>query len=190
MHDTPLNVSAEYRSATVGSTVLEIMVGNIVTETTDAIVNPAQKSLFPGGGVDGEIHLWGGARIWRECRDLKGCETGDAKMTSGGDLPARYVIHTVGPIWSGGKAGEAEALASCYRRCLEVAAENGVHSIAFPAISTGDYGYPLADAAAVCLRSLIEFLETRPGPSLVRLVLKGRKAFDLHVSALEAVLGT
>ena len=182
------NVGEEMRRALVATSVLELAVGSIVTETTDAIVNPAQSSLFPGGGVDGEIHLWGGTRIWRECRDLNGCETGDAKITGGGDLRARYVIHTVGPIWRGGDAGEADALASCYRRCLEVAAENGVGSLAFPAISTGDYGYPMEEAAAIALRPVIMYLKAHEALRLVRFVLKGRKAFELHSVALDKAL--
>lgn len=182
------DASQEMRRITVGTTILELVVGNIVTETTDAIVNPAQTSLFPGGGVDGEIHLWGGTRIWQECRDLDGCETGDAKITVGGDLQAKFVIHTVGPIWIDGNAGEPEALASCYRRCLEVASEHDLHSIAFPAISTGDYGYPMEEAAVVALHAVVQYLKAHQGLHLVRFVLKGRKAFLYHWAALEKVI--
>ena len=180
----------EFRSVQIGAARLELVVGNIAFEATDAIVNPAQTSLFPGGGADGEIHLWGGRRLMEACRDLNGCETGDAKITTGGDLQARYVIHTVGPIWTGGGSGEADALACCYRRCLEVATENGVRSLAFPAISTGDYGYPMDLAAPVALGAVIGYLRSRPGPNLVRFVLKGRRAFDLHSMALNRLLNT
>jgi len=172
----------------VGTTILELIVGNLVTETTDALVNPAQASLFPGGTLDGEIHLWGGTRIWQECRALNGCGTGDAKITTDGDLQARYVIHTVGPIWSGGNDGEPDALASCYRRSLEVASENGIHSIAFPAISTGNYGYPMEQAAEIALRAVIAHLQEHHGLSQVRFVLKGRKAFAIHSAALDKMM--
>jgi O-acetyl-ADP-ribose deacetylase (regulator of RNase III) len=176
------------RRISVNATVLELVVGNIVTEETEAIVNPAQKSLFPGGGVDGEIHLWGGSQIWQECRELNGCEPGDAKITTGGDLRALYVIHTVGPIWSGGDTGEAEALASCYRRCLEVASENHIRSIAFPAISTGNYSYPLEEAAEISLRTVVQWLKTNDAVSLVRFIVKGRTAFDLHSTVLDTLI--
>lgn len=157
-------------------------------EEIEAIVNPAQSSLFPGGGVDGEIHLWGGAQIWQECRALGGCQTGDAKITSGGDLPAAWVIHTVGPIWSGGSNGKSALLASCYHRCLEVAHEQEIRRLAFPAISTGNYGYPLDEAAAIALQTVIEELQTNSSFDLVRFVLKGRKTFDAFAAALDNCL--
>lgn len=172
----------------IRNSVLEIVVGNLVTEDTQAIVNPAQKSLYPGCGVDGQIHLWGGDQIQRECGELNGCETGHAKITTGGELQAQFVIHTVGPIWSGGSAGEPELLASCYRRCLEVASENGIESIAFPAVSTGDYGYPIEQAAPIAIKTVTEYLMAHDKPHLVRFVLKGRRAFDLHCSALNDLM--
>ena len=174
----------------IGNAILEIEVGNIVTEDTEAIVNPAQKSLHPGCGVDGQIHLWGGTQIQRECGELNGCETGDAKITTGGELQAKFVIHTVGPIWSGGNANEPDLLASCYRRCLEVASENDIHSIAFPAISTGDYSYPMEQAAPIALETVVQYLKEQGKPHLVRFVLKGRRAFELHCSALTALMST
>lgn len=180
--------SFEMKQAVIGTTMLEIVVGNIVREETQAIINPAQTSLFPGGGVDGEIHLWGGTQIWQECRALDGCQTGDAKLTTGGDLPAEYIIHTVGPIWSGGSNGEAAALALCYRRCLEVAQANDIRSIAFPAISTGHYGYPIQEAAEIALGTVISLLKINNHFALIRFVLKGRQAFEAHCVALEHLI--
>jgi O-acetyl-ADP-ribose deacetylase (regulator of RNase III) len=171
----------------IGSSTLELVEGDITGQGTEAIVNAANRWLAGGGGVDGAIHRAGGPQIMAECRKLGGCPTGEAKITTGGRLKARYVIHAVGPIYSQeGPERSAELLASAYGRSLEVAAENGVRSLAFPSISTGAYGYPLAEAAQVALRTVMETLGAQPGEgiALVRFVLYGRRAFEVYRRAL------
>jgi len=170
----------------VNQSVLELVEGDITRQDTDAIVNAANPSLLGGGGVDGAIHRAGGPAILAECRTLGGCATGDAKITTGGSLPARHVIHTVGPVYRREGAEQAAALlASAYRRSLEVAAEHNLHSVAFPSISTGAYGYPLDEAAPVALRAVIDYLEAHDEPiHLVRFVLYGPHAYRAYEQAL------
>jgi len=180
----------------VGAARIELVQGDITKEKVDAIVNAANNSLLGGGGVDGAIHRAGGPAILGECRKLGGCATGDAKITTGGNLPARYVIHTVGPVYRDGTHGEPELLAGCHRRSLEVALENGVKTVAFPAISCGVYGYPIEEAAAIALRTVKEFLESHQGSGaealrapieLVRFVLFDSRTHGLFERALKSL---
>ena len=168
---------------------LEVSRANIVTLAVDAIVNAANSSLLGGGGVDGAIHRAAGPELLAECRQLNGCPAGQAKITRGYRLPARYVIHTVGPVWSGGERGEAETLAACYRTSLALASKHGVRTIAFPAISCGAYGYPLDGAARIAVRETAAFLEQDSSLEKVYLVCFGEDVHDAYIEAMRARLG-
>jgi O-acetyl-ADP-ribose deacetylase (regulator of RNase III) len=178
-----------------GAASLELTRGDITRETTDAIVNAANSSLLGGGGVDGAIHRKGGPAILEECRRLRestwhaGLPPGEAVMTGGGMLAARHVIHTVGPIWSGGRQGEPDTLARCYRNCISLAEASRLTSLAFPSISTGAFGYPVADAARVALEAVREPLAQARHLRLVRFVLFSDDDLKTYTRALEALPG-
>ena len=173
---------------TVGKSRLELVQGDITRQDTEAIVNAANPSLLGGGGVDGAIHRAGGPQILEECRKIGGCPPGEARITSGGRLKAKYVIHTVGPIYRGGQQGEAETLASAYRSSLALASQHGIKSIAFPSISTGAYGYPIELAAPIALRTVMDYLRDHPEIELVRFVLYGSSAYKAYEQALKNLL--
>ena len=169
---------------------LELHRGDITLQEVDAIVNAANSRLAGGGGVDGAIHRRGGPDILAETDEKypDGCPTGSAVISSAGNLPAKYVIHAVGPVWGGGQRGEAGLLTGAYRRCLELAVEHDCRSIAFPALSTGAYGYPMDQAARVALGTAIEFLKQHGKPELVRFVLFDAGAYGAFAAALEELV--
>ncbi len=159
---------------------IQIVQGDITKLQVDAIVNAANNSLMGGGGVDGAIHRAAGLELLNECRTLDGCVTGDAKITKGYNLPAKHVIHTVGPVWHGGERGEPEKLESCYKRCFEVAHENNIATIAFPSISTGVYGYPIDKASAIAIKTVKECLEKYPKITQVTFVLFSLYDYNIY----------
>ncbi|MCS7172917.1 MAG: O-acetyl-ADP-ribose deacetylase [Armatimonadetes bacterium] len=181
----------------VGGTRVELVQGDITQQTVDAIVNAANPTLMGGGGVDGAIHRAGGPAILEECRriaqSLPGhrLPPGEAVITTGGNLPARFVIHTVGPVWQGGGAGEDETLARAYRNSLQLALDRGLRAVAFPSISTGAYGFPIERAARVALRTILAFLEQNPGRfDLVRMVLWSERDLGVYERTLQELKPT
>lgn len=167
---------------------LSLVQGDITREETDAIVNAANSRLAGGAGVDGAIHQAGGPSIMDECRKIGGCPTGQAVITSGGALKAKYVIHTVGPVYRGGASGEAELLRSAYLESLKLASARKLRSIAFPAISTGVYSYPLAEAAHIALKTAVDYLGEHEDIELIRFVLYGRETYDAFVKEIRKIL--
>ena len=164
---------------------IEIIQGDITKQAVDAIVNAANTSLLGGGGVDGAIHRAAGPELLAECRTLHGCRTGEAKITKGYRLPARFVIHTPGPVWHGGGSGEEALLASCYRSCLTLAAENGCKTVDFPSISTGVYHFPLEKASRIAVTTIAAFLKEHPEIGRVRMVCFDERTKAFYDRALE-----
>jgi O-acetyl-ADP-ribose deacetylase (regulator of RNase III) len=169
---------------------ITILRGDITKQEVDAVVNAANPSLLGGGGVDGAIHAAAGPLLLDECRKLGGCPTGEAKVTRGYKLPARWVIHTVGPVWSGGARNEDEFLAKCYRNSLRVAHEQGIRRIAFPSISTGAYGFPVERAAGIALREIDRFLAHHEIPAEVRMICFDEGTREVYFRALENLRDT
>jgi len=162
---------------------IAVIAGDITQQRVDAIVNAANTTLLGGGGVDGAIHRAAGPELLAECRTLGGCATGQAKITRGYKLPAKWVIHTVGPVWHGGNRGEDELLASCYRSCFALVEQHGIQTVAFPSISTGAYGFPMDRAARIAVRETKDFLERAPSVEKVILVCFGAGALQIHREA-------
>ena len=168
----------------INQSTLSLIQGDITLQETDAVVNAANSRLAGGAGVDGAIHAAGGPSIMAECRRIGGCPTGQAVITTGGNLRARYVIHTVGPVYQGGSSGEAALLKSAYLESLKLASARGLKSLAFPAISTGVYAYPVQEAARIALTTVMEYLQQHSDIELVRFVLFGRNMYDAFAGEL------
>lgn len=166
---------------------IALVEGDITRQTVDAIVNAANTTLLGGGGVDGAIHRAAGPELLAECRTLGGCPTGQARITKGYRLPAKWVIHTVGPVWRDGRHGEEELLASCYRSCFTLAERHGIRAIAFPSISTGAYGFPMDRAARIGLTETKKFLEKNTSVEKVLLVCFGKSALEIYQAALKEI---
>ena len=167
---------------------IEVVQADITTLPVDAIVNAANSSLLGGGGVDGAIHRAAGPRLLEACRKIGGCSTGQARLTPGFDLPAKWVIHTVGPVWNGGDSGEDDLLASCYRESLILSSSVGAKTVAFPAISTGAYGFPMERAARIATREIATYLAEHLEIDKVQLAVRGDDAYRLHRDVLSDVL--
>ena len=182
-----MELKTEFSGSTSKQTQIRMVQGDITKiSDAEAIVNAANNSLLGGGGVDGAIHRAAGPRLLEECRTLHGCNTGEAKLTKAYNLLCEYVIHTVGPIWSGGRSNEAELLAGCYRNSLKIALEHNIRSVAFPSISTGVYSYPLEEAAQIAVRTVNEFIEGHQGElDLVEWVLFDRKSYEVYSRELD-----
>ena len=172
-----------------GSQRIAIIAGDITQQRVEAIVNAANTSLLGGGGVDGAIHRAAGPELLAECRALGGCATGQAKITRGCKLPARWVIHTVGPVWHDGRHGEDELLASCYRSCFALVELHGIKTVAFPSISTGAYGFPMDRAARIAVRETTNFLDRNQPVEKVVLVCFGASALEIHKRVLTEICG-
>ncbi len=166
---------------------IAVVEGDITKQQVEAIVNAANTTLLGGGGVDGAIHRAAGPELLAECRTLGGCPTGQAKITKGYRLPAKWVIHTVGPVWHGGGHGEDELLASCYRSCFALAKQHGIRTVAFPSISTGAYGFPMNRAAHIALTEARKFLGRNSTVEKVLLVCFGQAACDIHVRVMKEI---
>ncbi|HYO09197.1 MAG TPA: O-acetyl-ADP-ribose deacetylase [Tepidisphaeraceae bacterium] len=166
---------------------IEVVEADITTLAVDAIVNAANESLLGGGGVDGAIHRAAGPQLLEECRTIGGCPTGEARLTQGYNLPAKYIIHTVGPVWRGGRHGEDDLLAACYRHSLSIALRNHLRTIAFPAISTGSYGFPLRRAADIAANEVERFWQTYPQFDRIVFCTFGKEAFQAYADAVRAL---
>lgn len=171
-----------------GNGIIEICIGDITGQNIDAVVNAANSRLAPGGGVAGAIHKAAGPGLWDECSKLGGCATGEAKISSGHNLPNRYVIHTVGPVYSGSK-DDPILLALSYRNSLKLAGQTGIESIAFPALSTGIFGYPVKEAAKIALKTILDFLQETSSIKIVRMVLYDEASYRVHEQVLKDLTG-
>lgn len=178
-------------SITINNSKLTLVIGDITKQKVDAVVNAANSSLMGGGGVDGAIHRAAGPKLHEECMEIvkrQGeCPTGEAVITSGGNMPAKYVIHTVGPVWFGGNANEPKLLANCYTNSLKLAIKNGIKTIAFPSISTGAFGYPVDKAAIVAIKAVKDFLESNDGIDEVIFVLFNDTIYNEYENALKSL---
>ena len=171
----------------IGNSILELLNGDITIQSTEAIANAANRRLSPGGGVSGAIHRAAGPQLWEECKKLGGCNTGEAKLTSGYNLKAKYVIHTVGPVYSS-SINDAEDLKDCYRNSLLLASRKNIKSISFPSISTGIFGYPVKDASMIALKTIIDFLKEHLEIELVKMVLFSEGDYNIYKSSLNKIL--